>query len=191
MKTDKKNYIRRLKHKKEDALEFIMDEYFPLVKGIVSQILLPIGRRELAEECISDVFLAIWDNAAKFKGGGEEDFRKWLCAIAKYKAIDFYRREKKWVEIPASNNERIDLFLPEESVEEQVIFKESAQEMEKLLNSFSPTDRNIFIMKFFWGMPSEEISKKLGLTKSAVDNRIYRGKKQLVKGVIGLGEGGN
>lgn len=185
------NYIQRLKNREEDALEFIMDEYFPLVKGIVSHVLLPIGSRELAEECISDVFLAVWNHAEKFKGEGEADFRKWLCAIAKYKAVDFYRRERKCLETPSSDREGIDLFPTQESAEEQVLYKENAREMKKLLNSFSSTDRNIFIMKFLWGMPSEEISRKLGLTKSAVDNRIYRSKKQLLKGVLSLGEGGN
>ncbi|BAE82818.1 sigma-70 family RNA polymerase sigma factor [Desulfitobacterium hafniense] len=189
MKTND-NYIVGLKNKEEDALEFIMDEYLPLVKGIVRQVLLPIGSRELTGECISDVFLAVWHHAQKFKGEGEEEFRKWLCAIAKYKAIDFYRRERKNLEVPASDREGIDLFPPQESAEEQVLFMENAKEMNKLLNSFSATDRTIFIMKFFWGMPSEEISRKLGLTKSAVDNRIYRSKKQLVKGVLNLGEGG-
>lgn len=38
MKTDKRNYIRRLKNQREEALEFVMDEYFPLVKGIVTHI---------------------------------------------------------------------------------------------------------------------------------------------------------
>lgn len=191
MKTDKKDYIERLKDGQEDALEFIMDEYFTLVKGIVSRILLPISSWELTEECISDVFLAVWYNAGKFKGESEEDFRRWLCAVAKYRAVDFYRREKKWAEIPSSAQEKTGLFLPEESAEEQVLFKESAKEMGKILNLFSPTDRKIFIMKFFWGMPAEEISQKVGLTKSAVDNRIYRSRKQLVQGIMSFGEGGN
>lgn len=191
MKTDQTNYLRRLKAKKEEALEFVMDEYFPLVKGIVTPILLPLEKRELAEECISDVFLSVWHNAEKFKGEKEADFRKWLCAIAKYRAIDFYRREKKRLEIPSSGDESMDVCLPQQSAEELVLFKESTRELEKMLNLFSPTDRRIFIMKFFWGMPSEEISRKLGLTKSAVDNRIYRGKKQLVKGVMSFGDGGH
>lgn len=190
MKTDQTNYIRSLKNGREEALEFVMDEYFPLVKGIVTHILLPLERRELAEECISDVFLSVWHNAQKFKGESEADFRKWLCAIAKYRAIDFYRREKKRLEIPSSGKESMDIFPPEESAEEHVLLKESIRELEKLLNLFSPVDRNILIMKFFWGMSSEEISTKLGLTKSAVDNRIYRGKKQLVKGVVSFGDGG-
>ncbi|MEG6523785.1 sigma-70 family RNA polymerase sigma factor [Desulfotomaculum sp. 1211_IL3151] len=178
------NYIRRLKNREEAALELIMDEFFPLVKGIVRQVLLPLRRQELVEECISDVFLALWHNAEKFKGEGEVDFRKWLCAIAKYKAIDFYRRERKYVEIPASDQESLDMLLPQASAEEQVLFKENTKEMKELLNSFSATDRSIFIMKFLWGMSAEEISGKLGLTKSAVDNRIYRSKKQLIEGVL-------
>lgn len=190
MKTDQTNYIRRLKNGREEALEFVMDEFFPLVKGIVTHILLPLERRELAEECISDVFLSVWHNAQKFKGENKADFRKWLCAIAKYRAIDFYRREKKRLEILSSGNQNMDIFPPEESAEEHVLLKESIRELEKLLNLFSPVDRNILIMKFFWGMSSEEISTKLGLTKSAVDNRIYRGKKQLVKGVVSFGDGG-
>ncbi|WP_088189293.1 sigma-70 family RNA polymerase sigma factor [Desulfosporosinus sp. FKA] len=158
MKTDQTNYIQRLKKRREEALEFVMDEYFPLVKGIVTHILLPIARQELAEECISDVFLSVWHNAQKFKGENEEDFRKWLCAIAKYRAIDFYRREKKRLEIPTSENESMDMFLPEESAEEHVLLKESIREMEKLLNLFSPVDRNILIMKFYY---AEEVPSDL------------------------------
>ncbi|MCB8818857.1 sigma-70 family RNA polymerase sigma factor [Desulfosporosinus shakirovi] len=144
MKTDLTNYIGRLKNQKEEALEFVMDEYFPLVKGIVTQILLPLAKRELAEECISDVFLSVWHNAQKFKGESEVDFRKWLCAIAKYRAIDFYRREKKRLEIPSSGKESMDMFPPEESAEEHVLVKESIREMEKLLNLFSPVVGDIF-----------------------------------------------
>ncbi|HWQ78671.1 MAG TPA: sigma-70 family RNA polymerase sigma factor [Anaerovoracaceae bacterium] len=184
------NYIRRLKKGKEDALEFIMDEYFPFVKGIISQILLPAGNRELAEECISDVFLSIWRNAQKFKGQNESDFRRWVCAITKYRAIDYYRREIKRTEIPLPEGERAGPFPQEESAEERALFNESVKEMEKLLNILPSVDRDILIMKFFWGMPSEEISARLGMTKSAVDNRIYRGKKQLVNGVMQSGTGG-
>ena len=35
------------------------------------------------------------------------------------------------------------------------------------------------MMRFFLDMTSEEIAKNIGLTKAAVDNRIYRGKKRL------------
>ena len=35
MKSDEKNYIQRLKDGKEDALDYIVDNYFPLIKGTI------------------------------------------------------------------------------------------------------------------------------------------------------------
>ncbi|SDP53772.1 hypothetical protein [Clostridium gasigenes] len=34
-------------------------------------------------------------------------------------------------------------------------------------------------MKFFLGVKAEDIGRKIGLSKSAVDSRIYRNKKNL------------
>ena len=34
MKSNDKNFIQRLQRQKEDALEFIVDHYLPLIKGI-------------------------------------------------------------------------------------------------------------------------------------------------------------
>ncbi|MRS07664.1 RNA polymerase subunit sigma-70, partial [Bacillus anthracis] len=34
MKSNEKDYIKRLKRQNEDALEFVVDTYLPLIKGI-------------------------------------------------------------------------------------------------------------------------------------------------------------
>jgi RNA polymerase sigma-70 factor (ECF subfamily) len=41
-------------------------------------------------------------------------------------------------------------------------------------------------MKFFLGLTTEEIGKKLGLTNASIDIRVYRGKKKLIKKAINL-----
>lgn len=33
MKSNEKNFIKRLQRQKEDALEFVVDTYLPLIKG--------------------------------------------------------------------------------------------------------------------------------------------------------------
>lgn len=187
MKSDKHNYIKRLKHKKEDALEYIMEEYFLLVKGIVRRTLSPTCDSEQMEECISDVFLAVWNHGEKFTGEEEVDFRKWLCAVAKYRAIDFYRKEMTRREIAVSDQEELNVLLKDVSAEEQFFFNENVKEVEVLLNSLSPVDKKIVMMKFFLGLSADEIAEKMKLTKAAVENRIYRGKKQLVNSVRQIG----
>lgn len=68
MWSNNKNYIKRLKNKKEDALEFIVDKYLGIVKGTVNKIILPLNNKEIIEECINDIFLSLWNNSEKFIG---------------------------------------------------------------------------------------------------------------------------
>ena len=42
MKSNESNFIKRLQSGKEDALDFIVDRYLPLLKSVVRQVLGPI-----------------------------------------------------------------------------------------------------------------------------------------------------
>jgi RNA polymerase sigma-70 factor, ECF subfamily len=186
MKSNDQNFINRLQRQKEDALEFVVDTYLPLIKGITYKVLSPLENDGVIEECINDIFLSIWNNSKKFQGDSV-DFKKWLCAIAKFKAIDYYRKASKKVEF-SSNYMNLN---PEKSVEDELIMIEDKAELIKLINLLEPVDREIFIMKFFLGLKTDDISKKLGLTRSAIDNRIYRGKKKLNHKVTNFNLGGS
>ncbi len=94
MKSNDKNFIQRLQRQKEDALEFIVDQYLPLIKGVTYQFLAPLKNDGIIEECINDIFLSIWNNSNKFHGDST-DFKKWIRAIAKFKSIDYYRKTSK------------------------------------------------------------------------------------------------
>ena len=186
MKSNEKNFIKRLKRQEEDALEFIVDHYLPLIKGITYKILAPFQNNGVVDECINDIFLSIWNNAKKFNGD-KKDFKKWICAIAKFKSIDYYRKACKNIEL---STEKIDLNV-ERSAEDELIMMENRAELIKLINHLDAVDRDIFIMKFFLGLTTEDIAKKIGLTKSSINNRIYRGKKQLFKKATNLTLGGS
>lgn len=49
----------------------------------------------------------------------------------------------------------------------------------ELLQQLDPVDRKIFTMRYLLGFTAEETAEQLDLSKSAVDNRVYRGKKIL------------
>ncbi|MDK2562378.1 sigma-70 family RNA polymerase sigma factor [Romboutsia sedimentorum] len=175
------NYIKRLKKKKEDALDFIVDIYLPLVKGVTYKVLSPLRNEGIIEECINDVFLSVWNNSEKFTGD-TNDFKKWICAIAKFKAIDYYRKEIKKAEVILEETDVFDNNL----VEDEILATEERNELIRVINLLEPMDREIFIMKFFLGMKSELIASKLGVTKASIDNKIYRGKKKLKTKLVNL-----
>jgi len=148
MKSNEENYIRRLKNKKEDALEFIVDKYLALVKSAVYKVLLPLKRDGIIEECINDVFFSVWNHSNKFKGE-EVDFKKWIYKIAKFRAIDYYRKEIKNTEVSLEQS-----ISGDKSVEEEIISTEEIEELIVLINSLEPIDRDIFVMKFFLDVKS-------------------------------------
>ncbi|MEC2077140.1 sigma-70 family RNA polymerase sigma factor [Metabacillus fastidiosus] len=187
MKSNEKNFIRRLQNGKEDALEFIIDHYLPLIKGITYKVLGQLGNEGMIEECMNDVFLSVWNHSEKFKGNSSEEFKKWIYSIAKFKAIDYYRKAVKRTETASDYVE----MKNENSAEDELIQLENRAELMKLINELDELDRNIFMMKYFLGIKSEEIAVKLDMTKASVDNRIYRAKKKLNYKVTNLKFGGN
>lgn len=74
----------------------------------------------------------------------------------------------------------------ENSAEDNFITMENKSEILKLIDGLKDIDRNIFVLKFFLGYKSEDIAKKLNITKASVDNRIYRGKRKLREKVSNL-----
>lgn len=174
MSCNEQNFIKRLQKKKEDSLEYVIDHYMAMVKGAVVKVLGPLGENGAIEECVNDVFLAIWNNSQQFSGDAV-DFRKWVYTVARYQAIDYYRKLKRHqtCELPEEWSEQAP------SAEEELIAQEAEGDAAALLDTLPPMDRQIFMMKYLLGVKPEEIASRLGISRSAVDNRVYRGKKKL------------
>lgn len=174
------NFIPRLKKQKEDALDYIIDAYLPLVKTIATKILYKMKTEDI-DECVNDVFLSVWQNAQQFHGDAQ-DFKKWIGMITKYKAIDRYRQAEKQIK-----NEQSDAPLEEKASSSQtdqtVLRREEKTELLFAISQLEEIDRDIFMMKYYLELSNSEIANNLGLTKAAVDNRLYRGKKILATNV--------
>nr|WP_106782592.1 sigma-70 family RNA polymerase sigma factor [Lysinibacillus timonensis] len=172
------NFIRYLKKRHEAALNFIVEEYGGLVHAISVHILSKMGQ-EAVDECINDVFLSVWQKADQFIGS-TADFKKWIGMIAKYKAIDLYRQlEKKRAREQADSC--ITEFAYRGDIQTQLIQQEQKNELLLAMNELPEMDRDIFMMKYFLDMSSQEIGEQLNLSITAIDNRLYRGRKKLAQ----------
>lgn len=182
MKSSERNFIKRLKKQKEDALEYVVDQYMPLVKAIAINVLQPLGKMDAVDDCVNDVFLSVWQHAHQFEGE-MEDFKKWIGMIAKYKAIDLYRtldkRQQRESQLEA------EIGAPAiADVQQALLSREERNELLFELSKLDATDRDIFVMKYFLEMANGAIAEMLGLSKAAIDNRLYRGKKKLAKSLV-------
>lgn len=182
MTSSERNFIKRLKKQKEDALEYVVDLYMPLVKTIAINVLQPLGKMDAVDDCVNDVFLSVWQHAHQFDGE-VEDFKKWIGMIAKYKAIDLYRtldkRQQREAQLEAASD------APAKTdVQQAFLNREERNELLFELSKLEDIDRDIFVMKYFLEMANGSIADVLGLSKAAIDNRLYRGKKKLANSLV-------
>jgi len=180
MRCTAKNFISRLQNKKEDALDYVIEHYSSFVNAIAYKILSDINK-DAIEECVNDVFLAIWQNAKQFEGQ-PEDFKKWIGMLTKYKAIDIFRRLEKQ-QAREKGDEELSQKPDVKETEREFLKKEQRNDLLLAISCLESVDRDIFIMKYFLQLTNTEIAEALHLSKAAVENRLYRGKKKLATSI--------
>lgn len=176
MRCNSKNFVRRLQKQKEDALEYVIEQYSSLVNAVAYKVLSGISK-DAIDDCVNDVFLAVWQNVGQFKGE-PEDFKKWIGMMTKYKAIDIFRKLEK----QQAREQGYDLLVQKssgEDVQEHLVTKEENKDLLLAISKLEELDRDIFMMKFYLQLSNVEIAEALRLSKAAVENRLYRGKKKL------------
>ncbi|MET0786019.1 MAG: sigma-70 family RNA polymerase sigma factor [Paenisporosarcina sp.] len=176
MRCNSKNFVTRLQKQKEDALEYVIEHYSSLVNAIAYKVLSGISK-DAVDDCVNEVFLAVWQNSRQFKGE-PEDFKKWVGMMTKYKAIDLFRKLKK----QQTREQGVDLLDQKakgDDLQEQLVKKEENKELLLAISKLESIDRDIFMMKYYLQLSTNEIAEALNLSKAAVENRLYRGKKKL------------
>ena len=163
-----------------NALKEIYEEYLPYLYTIVLDV---VQQKETAEDVTSDVFIRIWNSAAKFQPGSGH--KGWLATIARNMAIDELRKHKREVLMGSGGDEEDDSGgiedfseqeTPGEGVEDGVVEQLSIQEA---LARLKPEEREIVDMKVLSDMTFKEISEILQIPMGTVTWRYQAAIKKL------------
>ena len=167
--------IDLIKQNPSEGLEKLMCLYSGLVFRVVSATLVPVGTKEDAQECSSDVFVAFYRNLESIdlsKGS----VKGYLAVAAKHNAISFLRKLK------ARNSGNIislddheNLFFECDDVEKN----ERSRTVRQAIESLGEPDSTIIIRRYLFGETAKDIAKDLKMTHEAVMKRSSRAKKKL------------
>ncbi len=130
------------------------------------------GLRDWAEDITSDTFLALYRNRQNVE---EEQLPAWLFAVARNRAIDYWRQRSREEAFEGTGNEKISTNSPDLA---------SFQEMLKH-PSLKPVHRVCLVMRFVHGMSREEIARETGLKESQVKGHLQYALKLLRKSMSG------
>lgn len=161
--------IKYIKKRKEEGMEMLIDNYRGLITSVIRRHLGVLINYE--EECVSDVLLSIWDNIKSFDKS-KNDFKNWVCAISKYKAIDYKRKYISKIETTDISQELyyIDTDLMKAEIEEEV---------KEILSHLNDKDKELFIKHYLEGESLESIAVRNNTKVSNLYNRLSRGRKRI------------
>jgi RNA polymerase sigma-70 factor (ECF subfamily) len=140
--------------------------------GIVVRIL---GRRDLADEVLQEVYIRVWQRAGDFDAASGSPIT-WLATIARNLALDEARRKtprslEEFPEIlqlpsdddPSANQER----------------NEDARRLQACLERLEPEKRELVLLAYHYGMTREEISARINRPVATVKTWLRRSLEQL------------
>lgn len=164
--------LRALRSRDPSALEKLMEQYIPYVSTVVWNILRSSMTAEDAEEVVSDVFLAAWNQAPEIQCGYT---KAWLGAVARNKARNKLRNmghdlpfEEDYLDIPDENT-------PANAAER----KEERKLVRKAVDSLDEPDREIFLRHYYYAQTVPEISRIMDLNQSTIKTKLRRGRLRL------------
>jgi RNA polymerase sigma-70 factor, ECF subfamily len=140
--------------------------------GIVVRIL---GRRELAEEVLQEVYIRVWQRAAEYDPSIGSPIT-WLVTIARNRALDEAKRKtmrsldelSEVLQIPNDDDPLAD--------HER---KEEALRLQACLDRLEPEKSEIVRLAYYYGMTREEIAVRISRPVSTVKTWLRRSLAQL------------
>ena len=197
--------VQRLHEHDPEALEILISRYSREVFYFIRLVLDGIGVAQDAEECVNDLFVAVWQEIDSFDSG-RGTLRTWLTMRAKYIALDRRRQlcrrqthnlqsadeDRQWASSESVGGRKVYSWggydsdnrvtlppHPESSMEHLMEQSERREELRQALATLPELDRYLIYQRYFKFASTEELAAKTGLTRHAVDTRLWRARKSL------------
>ena len=164
--------IKRIRTRDPAGLEALMDRYIPYVSAIVWNILRFSMQAEDAEEVVSDVFLAAWNQAEDLQFG---KVKAWLAGVARNTARMKLREVGQ--ELPLEEDV---LQLPDQAGPETALEETEERFMVNwAVNDLPEQDREVFLRYYYYAQTIREISQEMTLNESTIKTKLRRGRAKL------------
>ncbi|MDT8715721.1 RNA polymerase sigma factor [Clostridium sp. 19966] len=166
---EEKKLIKRCQSGDKDAFQKLITRYHPYVYKFLMKI---CQDENIAEDLVQETFMKIIRSIEKFDVHGKSKFSTYIITVCRNCYIDYYRKNKKLLRnIPIDENLKIQC----SNLEELIITKVTAENIEKELEKLPEEQKIAIRMKYIEGMTLKEIGKELELESKTIKSRIHHG----------------
>ena len=141
----------------------------------VYRFVLRLVRNEAtAEDLISEVFLDVWRQAAKFEG--RSAVSTWVLSMARFKALSALRRR---TEDELDDETAGTIEDPEDNPETALAKKDKGAALRQCLEKLSAEHREIVDLVYYHEKSVAEVSSIVGIPEATVKTRMFYARKKL------------
>lgn len=141
----------------------------------VYRFVLRLVRNEAtAEDLISEVFLDVWRQAAKFEG--RSAVSTWMLSMARFKALSALRRR---TEDELDDETAGTIEDPEDNPETALAKKDKGAALRQCLEKLSAEHREIVDLVYYHEKSVAEVSSIVGIPEATVKTRMFYARKKL------------
>ena len=178
MKNDDVQLIQRVLEGDDAAFSALVRKYQKSVHALVWR---KIGDFHIAEDITQDTFLKAYQRLSTLKE--PQRFSGWLYVIAANHCSTWLRKKRLWTQsLEETNSAQLEKATYSGHViaeNERTAAEAQHEVVKKLLAKLQESDRTIITLHYLGEMTYEEISEFLGVSVSAIKNRLYRARRRL------------
>ncbi len=188
-----------LRRRDTRVLEAIIARFSREIFYFMRMILNNVGSVQDVEECVYDLFFSVWQESDAFDPT-RASFRTWLTMRAKYLALDRRRQlvrrqgisvtfstfdaDQETNDTATSLAERAGRQQAQEAWAEDTLgaMLERREEQARLRDALArlpDTDRHLIYLRYFRLATTDDIAAQTGLSRHAIDTRLWRARARL------------
>jgi len=173
---EEKKLINRILKGDKFALYFFYQTYHSKLLSFIKK---RVKDKSDAEELLQDVFLSGLESLRDFSQ--KSSLYTYLCAIAKYKIIDYYRK-KKITQLFFSHFPALAKLVSKVlSPDDKLIEKELKSEIFQTLKKLKPIYQKIILLKYQEEKTIAQIAKILKISLKSTESLLFRARKKFAK----------
>ena len=163
----------------EKAISETANKYGGYCYSIANNIL---SNKEDSEESVNDTYLAAWNNMPPRHPSILATF---LGKITRYISLDRWKSRSAYKrgggEVTLALEELDEFLSSGESTEEVVEKKELIRSINRFLDNLPETERNLFVCRYWYLDPVQQIADRYGFTLSKTASMLRRTREKLSK----------
>jgi RNA polymerase sigma-70 factor (ECF subfamily) len=163
---DEKALLMRVAQGDEDAFGVLFHQHRHKILYFAWKFLQSDSR---AQDVVQEIFLKVWVSREQL--GDIKNFKAWLTAITRNHIYNALRR----LAVEESFKSRLSAnagLQDENTVLDDLSFKELQYALQKAVSHLTPQQRKIFELSRMEGMKHEQIAEKLGISRDTVKKHI-------------------